>query len=151
MTFAKKEYLQKKLPAFSLWSLKLISISVLGTAMFTAFGFQKAESFEYKSHRTDSKRSLVNDSCEIEVMTSQELFAVDVRNGKNKKVNFRGELRDAFKAVRYDTDSTTCETGWLLASANGGFPACRYTKGQAGYDKLDSIISKTNTVPVKTR
>lgn len=151
MTFAKKESLQKKRPAFSLWSFKLIAISVLGTAIFTAFAFRKAEKFEYKNQRTDSTVSLVNDSCEIEVMTSQQLFVVDIRRSSKKhKASFKAELRDAFKAVRYETDSTTCETGWLLASANGGFSAGMYNKGQAGYDKLDSIITKTNTVPAKT-
>lgn len=149
MEIVKKERPTKKGFVANRWSIKLFSTCILATALLISFGFMETGNIEYKRKRIDSVRFQINAPYEIEVMTSQQLFVFDVSNQKKGSVNFKAKLKDAIRAVRYNLDSTICDTGWLLASLHGKFSAGLYNKGQTGYSELDSLISKINAARLK--
>jgi len=63
--------------------------------------------------------STTNDQKIREVLTSQQLFVVELSPRKDKSakkgiVNFRAELRDAFKVILYDKDTSITELDWTM-------------------------------------
>lgn len=130
-----------KLFASKLPHLKLFILLFFGALLFIAFGFQKT-SVIGPSHTIEGPIAKFSESPEIEVMTSQQLFVTDLLKVNKKEVNVKSKLMDAFRAVRYNTDSTTDDTDWLLVDTARRFTAGRYAYNQANYDELDSLISK---------
>jgi hypothetical protein len=118
-----------------IWKSKSIKYLVFLTVLLITFGFQGT--------REVGRKLKGNDAREIEVLTGQQLFVVSIKPLKDKKkANFRAELRDAFKIVRYDSDSTSIQTEWLMSSKYGVYAIGRYNKGEVGYEKLDRLISE---------
>jgi hypothetical protein len=125
-----------------IWKSKSIKYLVFLTILLISFGFQGTKETGQKLKGNNSVKYDNSDGREIEVLTSQQLFVVSIKQLKNKKkVNFRAELRDAFMVVRYDSDSTATKTEWLMSSKYGVYDMGRYNKGELGYQKLDSLIS----------
>ncbi|MCD8740471.1 hypothetical protein LT679_07645 [Mucilaginibacter roseus] len=80
-----------------------------------------------------------------EVLTSQQMYTVEVtpiKKGKykNKRVNFRAELRDVFQVYRYAKDTSILELDWVLCP-DGKCPEAKYYEpGTAEYAQLDVLI-----------
>ena len=80
-----------------------------------------------------------------EVFTGQQLFYVKLipqkTNSKNKKVKFEAALRNAFKVIRYEADTSYVELDWTMCP-DGKCPEIgQFVKGSSQYSKLDSIIT----------
>ncbi|POY35879.1 hypothetical protein C3K47_14115 [Solitalea longa] len=74
-----------------------------------------------------------------EVLTSQQLFVVEAKpNGKN--VKFKAELRDAYKIIKYDKDSSSIELNWTMCTKNCCPQPGFYSYGTTEYKKLDTLI-----------
>lgn len=79
-----------------------------------------------------------------EVLTSQQLFYVKVTpqktKSKNKKVNFVAELRNAYKVIRYEADTSRVELDWTICP-DGKCPEMgQFTIGSAEYNNLGGMI-----------
>jgi len=129
-------------------SLKLGKVSSLGLAILLLFfistsAFNKTPNSYKNRHVNDS--TLVRSRIR-EVLTSQEMFITKLsavkKNKKGKKINFTAELKDAFKVIRHDVDSSYIELDWLLSSKYGDPKAGVYNEGTAEFQKLDSLITK---------
>lgn len=80
-----------------------------------------------------------------EVYTSQQLFVVEIspkRKPSDKRVKFKAELRDAFKIICYDQDTTYTELNWTMCQDNNCPRPGVYDQGTAEYNKLAEIIAK---------
>lgn len=136
----KKESLIKFF-AGNLPNLKLFILLFFGALLFIAFGFQK-ETVIGRNNIIEGSIAKFSSPPEIEIMTSQQLFVTDLVKANKNKVNVKSKLMDAFRAIRYNTDSTTDDTGWLLVDTARRFTAGSYAFNHENYDKLDSLISK---------
>lgn len=89
-----------------------------------------------------------------EVLTSQQLFVVEVqpvKKGKlkNKRVNFRAELRGAFQVFKYTKDTSIVELDWVMCP-DGNCPEAKYYEpGTAEYAQLDVLIKNTKAALAK--
>ncbi|MBE9601955.1 hypothetical protein [Pedobacter sp. MC2016-24] len=136
----KKESLVK-LFAGNLPNLKLFKLLFFGALLFITFGFQK-KTVIIPSNIIKGSTAKFSSPPEIEVMTSQQLFVTDLVKVNKNKVNVKSKLMDAFRAIRYNTDSTKDDTGWLLVDTARRFTAGSYPLDHENYDELDSLISK---------
>jgi hypothetical protein len=83
-----------------------------------------------------------------EVLTSQQLFVTRLtplkKTGKKQKVKMEVSLRDAFKVIRYQGDSSYIELDWTQCP-NGQCPAMGQFEGAtAEYLHLDSLITSAH-------
>lgn len=89
-----------------------------------------------------------------QILLSQQLFLVELSpvkgsKPKDKLVNFKGELRDAFMIVCYNGNKTTTELDWSMCP-NGKCPIGKsYNQGTKEYDELDGLIAATKASNAK--
>lgn len=126
--------------------------------LFLLMTFTVASAFPNRPN--PSTKSFRNDSTLVksgirEVFTSQQLFVTEVhpiKKGKSsKRVKFKAELRDAFKVICYDADSSHTELNWVRLNQDYGQPRMGlYYPGTPEYQKLDSLIIKITKKVKKT-
>ncbi|PTT02550.1 hypothetical protein DBR11_04485 [Pedobacter sp. HMWF019] len=79
-----------------------------------------------------------------EVFTSQQLFTTKVsalkKKGKKDLLDYKAELRDAFKIVAYDGDTTYTELNWTMCPDGKCPEAGLYESETEVYKKLDELI-----------
>ncbi|WP_184545194.1 hypothetical protein [Mucilaginibacter sp. FT3.2] len=93
-----------------------------------------------------------------QVLISQQLFLVELSpvkgsKPKDKLVNFKGELRDAFMIICYNGNKTIEELGWSMCP-NGKCPIGKsYNAGTKEYDELDGVIAaaKANNIKLQEK
>jgi hypothetical protein len=91
--------------------------------------------------------SIRRDSKIREVLTSQQLFMVEMTEikGKSKKkhyVNFKAELRDAFMIICYDNDKSFKEQDWAMCPAGQCPTPGTYKWGTTAYEQLDTLMAE---------
>ena len=111
-------------------------------------------SSSFKQAAYDKIDTAKNDIAPREVLTSQQMFVVEVQpikkgKYKNKRVNFHAELRDAFQVFKYTKDSSVVELDWVMCP-DGKCPEAKYYEpGTAEYAQLDILIKNTKAAMAK--
>jgi hypothetical protein len=93
-----------------------------------------------------------------EILLSQQLFVVEISpvkgsKPKDKLVNFKAELRDAFMVICYDGDKTITELNWTMCP-NGKCPIAKtYNWGTPEYNQVDTLMreGKASTRKLEAR
>jgi hypothetical protein len=92
--------------------------------------------------------TLVSEPSVREVFTSQRLFVtklVPVKGKFNKtKQGYKAELRDAFKVIRYENDSSYVELDWTLCPDGHCPEVGEFSEGSTKYREIDSLIKSLN-------
>ena len=92
-----------------------------------------------------------------EIMTSQHLFIVQLEplaKGKSQKARrkFKAELRDSFKVIRYEGDSSYLELDWTMCPDGKCPEVGQFDEGTVSYIAIDSLIrSCTKKKPSSNR
>jgi hypothetical protein len=89
-----------------------------------------------------------------EVLTSRQLFTIDLssvnkRPSKGDLANFKAELRDAFKVILYEKDTSFTELNWAMCP-DGKCPAVgMFKSGTLEYMQVDAWINQVRKRNVK--
>lgn len=79
-----------------------------------------------------------------EILTSQQLFITSLRNLKqhqnHQSADLKANLKDAFKIICYDGDSSYTELDWTMSDRYGNPQPVVCKEGSAVYKKLDDQI-----------
>lgn len=82
-----------------------------------------------------------------EVLTSQQLFTTKVsalkKKGKKDLLNYKAELRNAFKIVAFDGDTTFTELDWTMCPDGKCPEVGLYESETEAYKKLDGLIVRS--------
>lgn len=95
-----------------------------------------------------------NDNAPREVLTSQQMFVVEVQpvkkgKYKNKRVNFRAELRDVFQVFKYTKDTSIIELDWIMCP-DGKCPEAKYYEpGTPEYAQLNVLVKNAKAMLAK--
>jgi len=94
-----------------------------------------------------------NNSSAKEVLTSQQLFVVEVsdikKNTKNETVEFKAELRDAFKVICFHQDNTHTVLEWTMITNENNPKRGLYLQNTSEYKQLNRIIVNSRKQFVK--
>ncbi|WP_439698470.1 hypothetical protein ACFGVS_09855 [Mucilaginibacter sp. AW1-7] len=104
------------------------------------------------SYATINRKALTDSgrysSKEREVLTSQQLFVVEMTRARHKSVkhtlvNFKAELKDVFTIVCYEKDTSYTELKWTMCPGGVCPVTGTFKFGTPGYKKLDALIAQT--------
>jgi hypothetical protein len=86
-----------------------------------------------------------NEPAVREILTSQQLFVTKLMpssgKSKSKRQEFEGELRDAFKVIKYKGDSSYVELDWTLCPDGKCPETGQFEEGPPRYKMIDSLIN----------
>lgn len=84
-----------------------------------------------------------------EILTSEKLVVtklIPLRvKLKKTKQEFEAELRDVFKVIKYDSDSSYGELDWTLCPSGRCPEMGQFKEGTLGYKKIDNLIRSVHS------